>query len=207
MKKIKRLSEQVSGGWLDCRLAPEALQAIASINGDREAMRKLIQNRVGWFRLTRESRQTEPQTKELREHLKRVQEAAKFVGESIAKLPLHADALFHDKIYHLGGDHFLSVPNFNNELAKVAALMGYIATQIEPTGKGDKSSLLEHQLLSEVESIIEEHCSEKMGLLALAGIAAEIVSHVCLVPTDPKKAREKILKVRAMAPGIGEKIG
>jgi len=200
VKKIKRLPIQVSGGALDDRLDPKVLEIIESIQGNQEAMRKGIENRVGWFRMFRDSRQTEPQAQDLMEHLQRIREAARFVGESITSLPLSAGALFHDKIYHMGGDQYLSPRTLEQELVKVEALMGYIAKQIEPRGKGDKSSALEHQLLSDVASIIEEHSDRKIGQVALAGIAAEITSHICLVPTDPKKAREKIIRVRAAKP-------
>lgn len=102
MKKIKRLPEQVSGGALDDQLDPKALAVIAGIKGDQAAMREAIEGRVGWFRMLRDSRQTEPQPQELMEHLQRIQEAARFVGDSITSLPMHADALLRDKVYHIG---------------------------------------------------------------------------------------------------------
>ncbi len=197
MKSIPRLPKQVSGGALDDRIPEPAVKLIQELEGETEEIADRIGNEIGWYRLMKQSQATAPQVAELLNHLGRMHEASRFLHDSIRDMPLELGARMRDKIYSMGGDEFLSLDSLNRQLIVFNALTNYAAKEITPyRGRtGDKKNGHEHQLLSHVAEILE-HRYPQMKLEEAAGTAAAIVSNVCVVPTEPKKARAAIRKFR-----------
>lgn len=194
MKKIER---QYTGGVVDESLSERCASLIRQLPGDTAALEEQIGVLLGRYRSWRQFHDTAPQVGVTIEHLRSVAKQAEQLRKSLELIPPDAEAELSLRVYKAWEMSF-----FDMERALVQGLtrMQVVATQVangfEPyKGRpGGKRHSLQHELLSDVSELLEQHAEITLTLEQIAGLTVEILNTAGVrdLPITSKRTRDTI---------------
>lgn len=196
---MKRISKQITGGWVDESLSEAAEQFIASLPGASE-LRQFVARELGRYRMFRLSHQTAPQPAEVVEHLARIAALADELRAGLELIPpemmAHAKGLASNA---WGVDHYRFDEKLRSDLMRLSALTRRASKDVITGRSGERPNTLKRSLLSAVAGEIERL---GFGKVEAAGMAAELLTLAGVhdLPATPEKARAA---VRAHQKGLG----
>ncbi len=200
---MKKIQPQYTGGPVDASLPDASVALLKRLPGDTCDMAQQIGSLLGHYRDLQKLNKTEPKARETIRHLHSVAKQAQQLQDSLKLMPQNAKAKLAD-IYAQSAWQ-TSYREMEHALApwltKLHVATTEVAKDFKPDTKRRKThgrNHLERALLSDVAELLEGHTKGAIGLIEIAGIAAEILLHagVVGVPGTNKRARDTILTWR-----------